>query len=141
MEVLMKILVAMDDSDFARHALNEAIKLAKYESSELVIMTVIPHMGIIDELPLNFVEKLKKAGEKILKEASKKAEEGGIKTTEILEEGVAPADNIITCAEEYQVKLIVMGHRGMNAKMERFFLGSVAFRVISHAPCSVMVVK
>ena len=137
----MKILVAMDDSDFARKALAQAIRMAKIESSELIIMTVIPHMGVIDELPPGFVEKLKRTGEKVLKEASKQAEQEGIKTTEILEEGVAPADNIITCAEEYQANLIVMGHRGINAKMERFFLGSVAFRVVSHAPCSVLVVK
>lgn len=136
----MKILVAMDDSIFAKNALGKAIKIAKYEQSELIIMTVIPHMGAIDELSSKYVEKMKKDGEILLKIAAKQAEDKGIKTIQLIEEGTAPADNIIICAEEYKVDLIVMGHRG-KAKVERFLLGSVAFRVISNAHCSVLIVK
>jgi nucleotide-binding universal stress UspA family protein len=136
----MKLLVAMDDSDYARNALQHAIRIAKNENAELVVMTVIPHMGVIDELPAGLLANLKKAGETLLASAAGQAEAKGIKTTRILEEGASPADNIITCAEEYQVDLIVMGHRG-KAKLAKFLLGSVAFRVISHAPCSVMVIK
>jgi nucleotide-binding universal stress UspA family protein len=33
-----------------------------------------------------------------------------------------------------------MGHRGLNP-VKRFFMGSVAKRVIEDAPCSVLIVK
>ena len=136
----MKILVAVDNSEWAKKALDQAIRTAKTENAELLILTVIPLVGAVDGLSAAYVEKLKKAGEALLAEASLKAEAESVTVTQILEEGPSPADNIITCAEDYQVGLIIMGHRS-SAKITRFLLGSVAFRVISNAPCSVMVIK
>jgi nucleotide-binding universal stress UspA family protein len=136
----MRLLVAMDDSEFAQRALEQAIRTAKLETAELIVITVIPHMGVIDELPAGFVGKMRKAAESLLASAAAKAEAEGIKTTRILEESTSPADSIIGCAEECKADLIVMGHRG-KAKLAKFLLGSVAFRVISQAPCSVLVIK
>ncbi len=136
----MNILVAMDDSVFARKALTKAIELAKYEPSQLFILSVTPLLGTIDELSPGMIDKLKKSAENVVKSAASFAENEGIQARVFIEQGVSPADNIITFAEGNNIDLIVVGHRG-RANLEKFLLGSVASRVISHAACSVLIVK
>mgnify|MGYP000917688504 CR=1 FL=1 len=45
---------------------------------------------------------------------------------------------IVEFAEEIQADMIMIGHRGLG-NLQRFFLGSVAAKVVAHAPCSVYV--
>ena len=54
--------------------------------------------------------------------------------------GGAPADQIVRAADELDVDLIVIGGRGKGA-MEAIVLGSVAYRVLHHAPCPVLVTR
>lgn len=49
-------------------------------------------------------------------------------------------DAIIDYAEKENVDLIIIGSRGFG-KSSRFKIGSVALRVVKHAPCSVYGVK
>jgi hypothetical protein len=57
---------------------------------------------------------------------------------ETIVRGGAPADQIIRVADEVEADLIVIGGRGKGA-MEAIVLGSVAYRVLHHAPCPVLV--
>ena len=50
------------------------------------------------------------------------------------------ADEILRAAREEGFDLIVVGHRGLSP-LKAFLLGSVSNRVVSHAPCSVLVVR
>jgi nucleotide-binding universal stress UspA family protein len=52
----------------------------------------------------------------------------------------APADQIIRVADEVGADLIVVGGRGKGA-VEAIILGSVAYRVLHHAPCPVLVTR
>ncbi len=52
----------------------------------------------------------------------------------------APADQIIRAADEIEADLIVLGGRGKGA-VEAIVLGSVAYRVLHHAPCPVLVTR
>ena len=54
--------------------------------------------------------------------------------------GGAPADQIIRAADEFEADLIVVGGRGKGA-IEAIVLGSVAYRVLHHAPCPVLVTR
>lgn len=54
--------------------------------------------------------------------------------------GGAPADQIIRAATEMGADLIVIGGRGKGA-VEAIVLGSVAYRVLHHAPCPVLVTR
>jgi nucleotide-binding universal stress UspA family protein len=137
---LMKILVAMDDSRFAQKALDTALRLARTEPSEIVCLSVVPQLGAIDEMSPRITEKLKAEADRLLKAAADKAAKADIKVKTVVEQGVSPADNIIGFAGEHGTDLIVVGHRG-RANLEKFLLGSVALRTVSHAPCSVIVVK
>lgn len=136
----MKILVALDDSEFAQKALEAAFRLAKSEPSILYLLSVVPQLGAIDEMSPRITEKLKTEADRVLNAAAKRAQQEDIRSETRLEQGVSPADNIIGLAQEHAVDLIVVGHRG-RSNLERFLLGSVALRTVSHAPCSVMVVK
>ena len=51
-----------------------------------------------------------------------------------------PADSIIRTAEETQIDLIILGHRGMTPKSS-FLLGGVSLKVATYAPCSVLICK
>jgi nucleotide-binding universal stress UspA family protein len=51
-----------------------------------------------------------------------------------------PADEIVRAADELDVDLIVVGGRGKGA-VEAMLLGSVAYRVLHHAPCPVLVTR
>ena len=51
-----------------------------------------------------------------------------------------PADQIVRAADELEADLIVIGGRGKGA-MEAIVLGSVAYRVLHHAPCPVLVTR
>ena len=51
-----------------------------------------------------------------------------------------PADQIVRAADELDVDLVVIGGRGKGA-MEAIVLGSVAYRVLHHAPCPVLVTR
>ena len=48
------------------------------------------------------------------------------------------AEEITKLADSEQVDLVSIGARGMNV-LERFLLGSTSEKVLSHAPCSVLV--
>jgi len=136
----MNILVAMDDSDFAHKALVKAMEMTKYQASQLFILSVAPLLGAIDWLSPAMTDKLKEKAESVVKKAASTAAKEGISAKVFTEQGVSPADNIITFADENNIDLIVVGHRG-KANLEKFLLGSVASRVISHASCSVLIVK
>ena len=51
-----------------------------------------------------------------------------------------PADQIVRAADELEADLKVIGGRGKGA-MEAIVLGSVAYRVLHHAPCPVLVTR
>jgi nucleotide-binding universal stress UspA family protein len=51
-----------------------------------------------------------------------------------------PAAEIIRAAEVRGIDLIIVGRQGRNA-VQRFLMGSVADRIVRHAPCDVLVVR
>ena len=68
------------------------------------------------------------------------AKAAAIEAEVVVEQGVSPADLIIAHAENKKCDLIVMGHQGKKG-LSRYLIGSVAARVVSHAPCSVLVIR
>jgi nucleotide-binding universal stress UspA family protein len=51
-----------------------------------------------------------------------------------------PAEEILREAEEHPTELVVVGAQGRSG-LARFFLGSVAERVVRHSPCSVLLAR
>lgn len=142
----MKILVPTDGSKFADEALAVAVDLVKTKGGELCLISVAP---AIEEFELEFSASSRETirrefaqrAAKVVERAGVIAAAAGVKAT-CSAEPSAPSipDAIVNFAEQQGVDLIVMGTRGLGPS-SRFRMGSVAAKVVRHAPCSVYVVK
>ena len=142
----MRILVPTDGSKYAEEALYTAIDLLKSKDGELFLLTVVPSIAGFDlELSAGTRENIRgefeAQGEKTINRACDIAHGEGVKVT-CKAENTAPSipDAIVDFAEKEKIDLIVIGTRGLGPS-SRFRMGSVASKVVRHAPCSVYVVK
>ena len=146
--MIKKILVALDGSKAATHALNFALELTEMTSGELELLTVVPPVflpsysiyvlksdAIADcakELETSFRGVLSKAQIEVKK---KKPE---LKVSTKFEKG-EPDEKIVEIAKVGNFDIIVMGSRGLGGRSST--LGSVSSRVIDKAHCPVLIVK
>lgn len=149
---MRKLLVPVDGSLESRKAVEKAVTIAKKFGSEVTLISVVEVESEVAYTELGIVisseyasirDTLTQIKEESMNKMLDKIIEGidctGLKVGKILRIGSAPQE-IIDTAESGKYDLIVMGHRGMNP-VKRFFLGSVAKRVLEGAPCSVLIVK
>lgn len=138
-----KILVPIDGSQDSYCALKEAELLAESFDSKMIILTVLTDANVIEHYPGNFLSTdFKKAqalrGEKILNKAMETVETKGEVET-CVRVGRA-SEEILKCAEEKDVDLIVIGSRGLGG-FSRTLLGSVSDKVLNAAKVPVLVNK
>lgn len=138
----MKILATLDISDEAKTVLEKSVELAKQQGAELTLYSVAENFRVYGDYleSVNVGEKLLAAAEKALKQAQAEAKSLGVEAKIAFESAQSPADSIIEYATANGIDLIIMGHRSKTG-LDRFLVGSVASKVVSHAPCSVMVVR
>jgi len=137
----MKILVALDLSSQVDFVVERALDLIKYFEAEGIFYTVAEEfldfgIGITPGLG----QKVRDEAQKNLYAAMKKAHAKGVNASNVLESGTSPADSILNYAEKEGVDLIIMGSRAKSG-LDRFLIGSVASKVVSHAKCSVLVLR
>ena len=142
----MKILVPVDGSQNSMEAVKVALQYAKTAKADVYLMTVSPFISGLDlEISAGAMESLnasmKSRGEEVLLKAQGILTAEGISVKTILSSSISAADDIVGFAEKEKADLIVIGSRGLGGKATRFIMGSVASRVVSHAPCNVYVVK
>ena len=132
------ILVAWDGSEHAKHALAEAVDLARTQDARLTHLTVAapPHVWPGYVLPITQAD-LDSAAEQILAEGAALVPEGipvsgrsaaGHPGTELLKRAAAADED-----------LIVVGSRGRGA-VRSAVLGSVSHFVLNHATVPVLIV-
>lgn len=136
----MIILVAMDDSGFARAALEQALKMAAPVKAEVVALSVVPHPGLVEGMQDSMIVRLEREAASLVDEAETAGSKQGVKVKTRVESGISPANTIIDVAKEIKADLIVVGHRG-KSNLEKFLIGSVTNALVTYAPCSVLVVK
>lgn len=130
------ILIAYDGSDSARRAFDQAVDLAKRYAAQLTVLAVSrpPEFGseveteAVMENSLQHYRDLLEPLKALAPEARFEVAVGH------------PAVKITIYAEANGIDLIVLGHRG-ETLFERWLIGSVAKKVMSYAPCSVLVVR
>ncbi len=156
----MKILVPIDGSIASYNAAKKSVEIAKKHGYALKLITVVDHdrivshrrseklwrqvdgsiisgkAGVIGEDKLT--DSLRGNAEELLDSIIDDLDLCDIKAEKAVLFG-EPYAEILACAREDQVDLIVMGNRGFS-KIKRFFVGSVTQRVISEAPCPVLVI-
>ena len=146
-----RILVAVDGSDTSMKAADYAITLAKNNDNneaEIFVINVIDIPPIFKMLPSDTRKQLIRIGRQqasqIFDSVQEIAKSHGAKfkiNTEMVEtSSVSAADGIIKYSKEKNVNLIVVGTKGRSG-MSKALLGSVASKVVTYSPCSVLVVR
>jgi nucleotide-binding universal stress UspA family protein len=139
----MKILAAIDQSEYAGLVLTRALELAEKDSANLTILTVsnAAFTNIyLGEISGDFLEKVRAGAKEAVAKIAAQVKATHKDAEVVVIESPSPADAIVKYAEKNGIDLIVIGNKGAGA-IERFLIGSVSSQVVTHAPCSVLVVK
>ena len=144
MKRIRTILHATDFSRASASAFAQAVELAKPDRTRLFLLHVLvppsPFLG--DELPASYLDlqaRARRDAGRRLAAAVGKAKQAGARGQSKLVEG-APADEIIRAARQWRPNLIVIGTHGRTG-LGRFFMGSVAERVLQRASAPVLTVR
>jgi nucleotide-binding universal stress UspA family protein len=148
----MKIVLAIDGSDFSKVAVKGLAKMPLSNDSEVHIINIYEYRALstsglhsakttLYKYPDEVIKNAQKIGEKIISEAVKvlKEKNGSLTITTSIESGL-PKKIILEKAESFDADLIVVGSQGQGV-LSRFLLGSVSQYVATHAKCSVMIIK
>jgi nucleotide-binding universal stress UspA family protein len=142
----MKILVPVDGSKYSEEALKIAIDYAKTKGANICLINVAPYIEGVDlEISASERERLnetftKRADYIVQQACGILTGEDVIATCRHVVASSSIPDAIVDYADKENVDLIIIGSRGLG-KSSRFKMGSVASKVVKHAPCSVYVVK
>jgi nucleotide-binding universal stress UspA family protein len=137
---MKKILLAYDGSEAADKAYRYALDLADKYGAELKVLAVASPPEFAEDVETEAIlENAQEHYEKQFGPLKEQATARGFQPRFEIAVG-HPAEQIIYHAEQDEVDLIVMGHRGKTF-LQRWLLGSVTKRVISYAHCTVLVVR
>jgi nucleotide-binding universal stress UspA family protein len=146
MSQFRRILLASDFSPASRPAFRQALGLARANGASLTIVHVysiiIPMMGEGYATPQVYDKWMADVGadaQRRLGRLVAQARKRGVRAKGLVLEGV-PHDRIVRAARSTRADLIVLGTHGRTG-LSRVFLGSVAARVVTLAPCPVLTVR
>lgn len=143
----MKILLAIDDSNFSQAAVQSVVGRAWSPGTEVRVLNVVepPSLLLGREMTGNDPEfewvwkALREQAKALVMKATDVLRKSGLNVTTALEEG-DPKSKIIDVAKEWRADLIVLGSHGRKG-LSRFLMGSVSEAVVRHAHCSVEIVR
>ena len=138
-----RILVATDLTPGSKAVSDEAIEMAKGNGSELLFTYAYTPPEVVeavgkgdyDKWDANIRAKAEGKLQTLVNDATKK----GVTATSLVVYGV-PYEAITLAAKEKKADLVMLGAHARTG-VPRFFLGSVASRVIPTAPCPVLTVQ
>lgn len=142
--VIDKVLVAVDESDGAKRALELASTLAEPNAAmHLDLVYVVPIPLLDDSQATNFKEILDMMisdGEDVLSDMKNGMGDAvADRTDTLLLTGVNPATEILKLAEQRSYNMIVIGSRGLSGLKE--YMGSVSHKVLNAATVPVLIAK
>ena len=142
----MKYLLAVDGSDQSLDATRAFEALTPVESLKVLHVVSVPGIpypamgaNVAKDLAMTVERAMKEEGERTLAQAESLLPLHSGAVSKQLEMGT-PAESILKVAQDDNVDLVVMGARGLGRIREQIF-GSVSHRVMTHAPCSTLLVK
>ena len=141
-----RILHATDFSAASGAAFKHAVDEARRDHAELLILHVMtPPAPLVADAYVTpqvwdtLLRSQRDSAQRRLDSLVDKARRARVKARGLLVEGV-PADGIVRTARARGARMIVMGTHGRSGAA-RFFLGSVASRVVAAAHCPVLTVR
>ena len=146
---MSRIRRILHPSDFSRAsgaAFAKAVDMAKTNRAELLLAHVLAPVvlmagdGYISPTVYEEIEASARAGaQKQLDRLAAKVKKAGVRTRTLLMDGAAH-EQITRAARSKRADLVVIGTHGRTG-LAKFFLGSVAGRVVSTASCPVLTVR
>jgi nucleotide-binding universal stress UspA family protein len=146
MPTFRRILCATDFSPASTAAVAKAIELSRANRAPLtvahVMTPVVPVAGegyILPDTYAKIEASARADAEKRLGRLVARAKQAGVRAQSLLLSGV-PHSEIVRAARARRADLLVMGTHGRTG-LARFFLGSVAARVLATATCPVLTIR
>jgi nucleotide-binding universal stress UspA family protein len=141
----MKVLLAIDASQFSEAAIQALIAMRRPQDTEVRIMHVVEMSPIHIHTPELDRERsvtrraMWARAEAMVSRAAKMLENAGFHVATDIEDG-DPKTVLIDAASEWHADLIMVGSHGRTG-LDRLLMGSVSEAVARHAPCSVQIVR
>jgi nucleotide-binding universal stress UspA family protein len=144
MRTIARVLCPIDFSEFARHALDQAVALARWQGATTTVLHVVPPR--VSSLPFPLAPPYRAIAytpedlERSTVETAAFVEQAcaGTRVETMVVDGTV-ADEIVRVARSLPADVLVMGTHGRTG-LERLMLGSVTERVLRTAPCPVLAV-
>jgi universal stress protein A len=140
------VMVASDFSPTSRAAFAHAVDLAKANRARLLVMhalTLVPPMPGGEYMPPQAWDRIEAASRAEARDQIEalvaKAKRAGVRAVGLVMAG-SPYEVIVRAARSKRADVLVLGTHGRTG-LPRFFLGSVAARVLATAPCPVLTVR
>lgn len=134
-----EILLPTDGSDGVQAAIDHALYVAGLADATVHALFVVDERGAAGEWDM-VVEREEERGESAVDAVAAAGNERGVAVERHLRRGT-PHEEILDAADAYDVDLVVMGTHGRTG-IDRFVnAGSVAERVVRHAPMPVMTAR
>ena len=141
------ILLPTDGSELATRAVDQGIALAKAVGAKVTVLTVVEHFRVFTTNPVlleaSIQEYRKQAaehGQKVLGEASAKAEAAGVAVETMTRTGDVAWEQIVAAAAECGADLVAMASHGRSG-LSALMLGSQTSRVLAHSKVPVLVLR
>ncbi len=145
-----RIFVAIDNSDTAKKALDEAVRLASALQAKLCIAHALDEgllaqhaLGIGTYIDAAKVKaEMRTAAGQLLDDAAGRAAAAGVAVEQRLVESERKrtAEQIAEAAQQWQADLLIVGTHGRHG-VERLLVGSVAENLMRLAPMSLLMVR
>jgi nucleotide-binding universal stress UspA family protein len=146
MKPVRNILVATDFSPASRPAFQRAVEMAASNGAALWIahvaappMPMSPDGYVLPRMYDEIEQAVRIEAQKKLRSLVGRAVKGGVRARGLLLRG-APHEAISRAARGHRADLLVLGTHGRTG-VARFFIGSVAARVVATASCPVLTVR
>jgi universal stress protein A len=146
MAAIRRILFASDFSKASGKAFATALTMAKSSRAKLTVLHIVapmtpisPDQYIGPETWRQLDADARRWTTQKLEELTAKAKKAGVRVATIVADG-NPARQIVRIARSRRFDLLVIGTHGRTG-LARFFLGSVAGRVVATAECPVLTVR
>ena len=139
-----KVLVPLDGSALAEAALPHAQMLASDETAEVILLRISANpaaeFSLSDPSIANsLIEEMEAETLAYLQSVRGKLQKAGVRTSFLIRQGPI-AESILQVASEIQADVIVMSTHGRSG-FQRWLLGSVADRVVTHSDLPVMLIR
>jgi len=141
-----RIIYATDFSKASERALDEAVRLAKQNNAEILVVHVIEPVPYVageefasGEIYAKLEETSKREAQASLAKLMQRLKKMKLRAQTLLLKGSAH-DQIVKAAKSKKAGMIVIGTHGRTG-LAKLFMGSVAGKVVSLAACPVVTVR